>query len=128
MAKIIDLSHPLEHGQPNFPFDPKISIIEHGNIASLGYNITQFSMSTHQGTHLDAPFHFYDDGMTLDKIPLDKFYGQATLIDFAPRTILESKTPITPEMLSVHEEKFQPGAKLVLRTGWDRMFGKTEFF
>jgi kynurenine formamidase len=60
MTQLIDLSYPLEHGQLNFPYDPKISVVVHNTVASIGYNITQISMSTHQGTHLDVPFHFFD--------------------------------------------------------------------
>jgi kynurenine formamidase len=124
--KLIDLSYPLEHGQLNFAWDPKISVIAHNTIASIGYNITQISMATHQGTHLDAPFHFFDDGKTVDQIPLESFYGPAVLVDLAPRSFLPAKTLITVEMLMPHAEKFQPGAKVVYRTGWDRTFGTPE--
>jgi arylformamidase len=128
MSRLIDLSHPLEHGQLNFPFDPKITVLVHNTIASIGYNITQISMATHQGTHLDVPYHFYDDGKTVDQMPLDRFYGPATKIDLAPGTCLAAKTPITVEMLKPHAAKFQPGAKVIYRTGWDRMFGTPECF
>ena len=128
MPTIIDLSQPLEHGQLNFPLDPKISVVAHNTVDSIGYNITQISMSTHQGTHLDAPFHFYNDGMTVDQIPLEKFYGPASLIDLAPGSTLEARQPITLEMFKPHEEKFHEDAKVLYRTGWDRMFGKPEFF
>jgi len=74
MPKLIDLSYPLEHGQLNFPFDPKISVVVHNTIASIGYNMTQISMATHQGTHLDVPYDFYDDGKTVDQMLLDRFY------------------------------------------------------
>jgi len=37
MPKLIDLSHPLEHGQLNFPFDPKIAVVVHNTTASIGY-------------------------------------------------------------------------------------------
>ncbi len=126
--KLIDLSHPLEHGQLNFPFDPKISVVVHNTVTSIGYNITELSLSTHQGTHLDAPFHFYDDGKTLDQMSLDQFYGPASLVDLAPGSALESGTPLTVEMFAAHEHKFTEGAKIIYRTGWDRMFGKPEFF
>jgi arylformamidase len=128
MAVLVDLSHPLEHNQPNFPYDPKISVVVHNTIASIGYNITQISMSTHQGTHLDVPFHFYDDGQTVDQMPLDRFYGPAVLIDLAPGSSLPARTPITLDRLREHQGKFQPGAKVIYRTGWDRMFGRPEFF
>jgi kynurenine formamidase len=128
MTKLIDLSHPLEHGQLNFPLDPKISVMVHNTIPAIGYNITQISMSTHQGTHLDAPFHFFDNGTTVDQMRLDQFYGPATLIDLAPRGRLRPKSPITPEMFEAHAEKFQRGAKIIYRTGWSPKFGTPEFF
>jgi kynurenine formamidase len=128
MARLIDLSHPLEHGQLNFPFDPKISVISHSTPASLGYNMTQISMASHQGTHLDAPFHFYDDGKTIDLMRLDQFYGPATLVDLAPGGHLDAKTPLSVELFKPHAAKFQPGAKVIYRTGWSRQFGTPEFF
>lgn len=126
--KLIDLSHPLEDGQLNFPFDPKISVVVHNTIDSIGYNISQISMSTHQGTHLDAPYHFYDDGKTLDQMALSQFYGPASLIDFAPGSALPPKTPLTVAMFEAHAQKFKPGAKVIYRTGWDRQFGTPAFF
>ncbi len=127
MTRLIDLSHPLEHGQTTFPYDPKLSIVVHNTIASIGYNITQISMSTHQGTHLDAPRHFYDEGTSVDAVPLERFFGEATLVDFAPGAALEPKQPITVEMLAAHADRFQPAAKIVCRTGWDRAFGRPEY-
>ncbi len=126
--KLIDLSYPLEHGQLNFPWDPKISVIPHNTVSSIGYNITEFSLSTHQGTHLDAPFHFYDDGKTIDQVQLKRFFGPAVLVDLAPDSYLEAKIPITVEMFKPYKDKFQQGARIIYRTGWDRMFGKPEFF
>jgi arylformamidase len=128
MPTVIDLSHPLAHGQLNFAWDPKISVIPHNTIASIGYNITQFSMSTHHGTHLDAPYHFFDDGKTVDQIPLERFYGPATLIDLAPDGVLPPKTPLTAAMFEAHSAALSTGAKVIYRTGWDRMFGRPEFF
>ena len=128
MTRLIDLSHPLEHGQPNFPGDPEISVVVHNTVASIGYNISRISMSSHQGTHLDAPYHFYDDGRTLDAMPLDWFIGPATLVDLAPGGALPPRTPLTVDMFEPHAEAFQPGARVIYRTGWSRMFGTKEFF
>ena len=40
-------------------------------------NLTAFSMCAHNGTHVDAPYHFYDDGKTIDQVGLDRFIGPA---------------------------------------------------
>ena len=45
--------------------------IEKGNLC----NLTGFSMCSHNGTHIDAPYHFYRDGKTVDQMPLEKFVG-----------------------------------------------------
>ena len=39
------------------------------------YNLTAFSMCAHNGTHIDAPFHFLPDGKTVEQLPLDTFVG-----------------------------------------------------
>ncbi len=39
------------------------------------YNLTSFSMCAHNGTHIDAPFHFLEDGDTVEQIPLEKLVG-----------------------------------------------------
>ena len=39
------------------------------------YNLSAFSMCAHNGTHIDAPFHFLSDGKTVDQLPLDVFVG-----------------------------------------------------
>ena len=40
------------------------------------YNLTAFSMCAHNGTHIDAPFHFLDGGKTVDQLPLEVFAGE----------------------------------------------------
>ncbi|MGE5608729.1 MAG: cyclase family protein [Bacillota bacterium] len=128
MAKLIDLSHPLEHGQPTFPGDPAVVIESAGTIASHQYNITRLCLGSHHGTHLDAPYHFFEDGRTVDQIDLSRFYGPARRVDLAPGDELAARTPITVEMLLPHSKAFTPGAKVLLRTGWDRVFGSPRFF
>ena len=39
------------------------------------YNLTALSMCAHNGTHLDAPFHFFADGKTVEQMPLEKTVG-----------------------------------------------------
>lgn len=124
MPRLIDISHPLEHGQQTFPFDPKLSIVPHGTTQTLRYNITQIVMSSHQGTHLDAMYHFVDDGRTLDRMPLDWFYGPARLLRI-PKAAGEE---ITPQDFAPFESLLTPGAKIVYETGWHRHFGRDDFF
>lgn len=114
----------MEHGQPGFPFDPKLSIIAHGNTRTLRYNMTQVCMGTHQGTHLDAMYHFLDDGKTIDQMPLDWFYGPAHLL----RIPKEANAIIGVEDFKPYDHLIQPGARIIFETGWHREFGTERFF
>ena len=42
------------------------------------YNLTAFSMCAHNGTHVDAPYHFLHDGKTVAQLPLETFVGIAS--------------------------------------------------
>jgi kynurenine formamidase len=122
--RLIDLSHPLIDRALAFPNDPKLAVIEFGRVATHKYNITQIVMGTHQGTHLDAMFHFFDDGRALDQMPLEWFYGPARRLEI-PKP---DEGEITPEDLRPHEAWLQPGARILLNTGWHRHFGTPRFF
>lgn len=59
-----------------YPGDPKperktLSSTETGDL----YNLTAFSMCAHNGTHIDAPFHFLDEGKTVDQMDIATFVG-----------------------------------------------------
>ena len=118
--KLIDLSHPLIHGQTNFSRDPQMSIQPHGTVATQNYNMTQMSMATHQGTHLDAMFHFFDEGRTIDQMPLDWFYGEAVVL----RIPKKPREEIHPADFAPYEHLLLPGAKIIYETGWHRSFGQ----
>ena len=59
-----------------FPGDPspeaeRMLSIANGDVC----NLTKISMCAHNGTHVDAPYHFLDKGRTLEQIPLEAFVG-----------------------------------------------------
>ncbi len=80
--KIYDISQEV-FGCQVYPGDPTpkkrvISSMEKGNL----YNLTAFSMCAHNGTHIDAPFHFIKDGKTVDSVSLDTFIGMAYVAEY----------------------------------------------
>ncbi|MBR4869330.1 MAG: cyclase family protein [Oscillospiraceae bacterium] len=75
--KIYDISQEV-FGCQVYPDDPApekkvLRSMEDGEV----YNLTAFGMCAHNGTHIDAPFHFIKDGKTVDEISLDAFVGMA---------------------------------------------------
>jgi kynurenine formamidase len=122
--KLIDLSHPLVHGQAAFPGDPPLIVQPQGTVATTQFNTTQITIGTHQGTHLDAMYHFLEDGKTVDRMPLEWFYGPARVL----RIPKQAGEEIALEDLRPFEPHLQPEAKVVLATGWHRHFGAPDFF
>lgn len=79
---IYDVSLSLESGMPVWPgdADPRFeqySFIDKGDIV----NSTAIRSSAHVGTHVDAPRHLFNEGKTIDEIPLDILIGEAEVID-----------------------------------------------
>ena len=60
---------------PGDPVPKKTVLSSIGNGDS--YNLSAFSMCAHNGTPIDAPFHFFEDGKTVDALSLDIFLGMA---------------------------------------------------
>ena len=78
-----------------YPGDPSperkvLSSMERGDL----YNLTAFSMCAHNGTHLDAPFHFFRDGKTVEQIPLEKTVGKAFVVAHAGTVTAEDAAKI----------------------------------
>lgn len=123
--RFVDLSLSIYHQAPTFTPDPKCGVLIHHTLATMGYNITQLVMSTHQGTHLDAALHFFDGGQTVDKIPLKKCAGEALVIDLSHK---KAKQEIRISDLKPRAGKIKKGTKLLIRTDWDKVFPRPEYF
>ena len=79
-VKPIDLTLTISESIPSFPGSPKPQFISWSNLKDDGYNLELLFLSTHTGTHLDAPFHFTKNGMKIHQIPLNRLLGKAVLI------------------------------------------------
>lgn len=80
--KIRDITRPISASTAVWPGDQKPSLewtarMEEGSSVNVG----AIHLSTHTGTHLDAPLHYQADGAPVEAYPLDVFVGDALLID-----------------------------------------------
>ena len=82
-SRIYDLSQPVFTNCPQYPDEnPRPAQIRlFYMLAVQGVNKEIVTLSTHTGTHCDAPYHFFDDGETIDTISLDTYVGRATIVD-----------------------------------------------
>ncbi len=73
------------------------------------YNLTSFEMCAHNGTHVDAPFHFLEHGATVDQLPLDKTVGLCY--------VTWQEAPIRKEAAEQILQNAQDGARRILIKG-----------
>src|SRR3954452_10443062 len=116
VRRVIDLSMPLDERTPSYPGDPAPRLCAATTIARDGFNVTSLDVSSHVGTHCDAPYHFLEEGARIDELPFERFLGPGAVIDV---TGLAPRTPITWEHLAPAAGDFGPGVIVLLRTAWD---------
>jgi len=83
MRRIIDLSFGIYPEMPDFISNLRVGFVTVATIESVGYNSTKITMCSHSGTHIDAPSHFIENGLAVDRLPLDRCVGKAVVVDMS---------------------------------------------
>lgn len=128
---VIDLSYPLEPTTPAYPGDLPVEIQVLESTRSTRYdgrrslNNSRLTVGNHNGTHLDSPFHFYEDGKSIDQIGLEQCTGRALLVRLPE---LGPRAQIRAEHLAAHRANLQELRKVVFETGWSKQWGRPEYF
>lgn len=81
MPSIYDISLPIVNNGLVYPGNPAISVTPQQELSKgASANVSVLSFGSHTATHVDAPKHFFDDGVGVDALPLDVLMGPAVLI------------------------------------------------
>jgi len=154
MKRFIDLSISIENNIPSDPQEmiPKITYIDHKAGAKQmetffpgidtakdlpdgkGWAIELMTLTSHTGTHLDAPWHYHPEmskgqkAFTIDEIPLEWCMGNGVKLDF---TGFNDGYLVTAKDMETAFEKisYQPreGDIILVQTGADKYWGKPEY-
>ena len=90
--KIIDISRRLENGMPVWPGDTPFHYeVSWSKAESGSANVGSLSMSTHTGTHVDAPFHFDDNGKRIIELDLELYIGPVRVFDMKGKESIGAK-------------------------------------
>ena len=121
----VDLTWDLTEETPIYPGDPEPKIEVATTVENEGYNLSGVFVGTQTGTHVDAPYHFSNDGDTIEKMELDFFIGEAVVVRVTDKKANEK---ITMEDLKPYAEKITPGKIVLFNTNWYKKLGTEEFF
>jgi len=124
--KIIDLTMSIREGMQTFPthWHPFVEISQLGRHGIENRETRKITLGTHTGTHIDAPSHFIKDGGTVDKIPLERLIGQASVLDL---TSFGAKTKVSKNdlMKALGERSAE---RILMRFDWDINLGTMSYY
>lgn len=124
-SKITDLSHTLEPAMNMYPGSAPPVFESVATAETDGYNELRINILTHTGTHLDCPAHILPDGLTVDKAPVEMFFGPAIIIKC---TSISAGEIITREHIEKYETVINGSDFVLFHTGWSRLWNKPGYY
>jgi len=123
----LDLTLTISQSIPNFPGSPSPQFISWSTIEDDGYNLELLVLSSHTGTHIDAPFHFEKKGKKIDQIPLTRLAGNGLVIKIKK----SNDQSITKKDLLDFERnngKIKNYSSIFFFTNWQENLNKNYYF
>ena len=125
--KVIDLTLTISENIPTFPGSPQPNFINWDTTEKDGYNSELLFLSTHTGTHIDAPYHFVKKGQKIHQIMTRRLVTEAILIKIRKG----SDQAITKNDIQKFEKKYgkiDDGSTVIFHTDWQKNLNKKSYF
>ncbi|WP_138471359.1 cyclase family protein [Poseidonocella sp. HB161398] len=120
-SEVTDMTHTLYEGFPTFSGDKWFEMEHPVTWAKDRVNLNRWTLMEHTGTHLDAPIHFSEDGLTADLIPVTDLLCPLAVIDIRQKAADDPDAYLTPEDIAAWEARngeIPEGACVVMNSGW----------
>lgn len=134
-ARLVDLSHAFNSETLYWPTSPSAFELEQlaFGMTEAGYFYAANTLCTpeHGGTHLDAPLHFSEAGMSAHEVPLARLVAPAVVIDVSEQAEADPDYRLTRgDVLAFEREhgRIEPGTIVLLRTGWSQFWPDAEAY
>jgi kynurenine formamidase len=119
--KVVDLTMSISQSMKVFPGSPQPSFIPWSKFSTSGYDSEAIFMSTHTGTHVDAPSHFAPGLPSIEKLPPSRFVCNAVLLR------VPKKPNELVEVEELEDEEINKNDTVVLATGWEKRVASKEY-
>ncbi|WP_179298777.1 arylformamidase [Evansella halocellulosilytica] len=104
----IDISQTLNEdmdvwpGDTPFQYEKTMSLNRGDSV-----NVSSITMSSHTGTHMDAPYHYDEKGIKIDEVPLEYFHGETLVIHVPEKKMIERKDIVNVDFKGVKKVLFK---------------------
>jgi arylformamidase len=119
MSKVFDITLTLKENITVYPGDPSFSIDYIASADKAGYSLSKISMCSHTGTHIDAPAHFVQNGVLVDRLSLDVLIGKVLVSDFTNVDFIDLKS-----LKSIDLDKYE---RILFKTSNSKILEKDIF-
>ncbi|MFD1292590.1 cyclase family protein [Lutibacter holmesii] len=119
---IIDLTHKLKNKITVYPGSIAPNFEKGSTIEKDGFAEINITMSTHTGTHIDAPAHLIPNAKSLDQFSVEKFIGPAIVIDCS------KQKEISLDLLKVKEDELKLVDFVLFYSGWQNKWNSEKYF
>ena len=122
--EFIELSHRMIPGKEHFKldtctFDVTELLPEVKHRPDVWYVLSDITMSSHMGTHIEFPYHHWKEGADAADYPLENLIGDAVVMDFSRKKHGEA---ITLKEVKAHPNRIREGDMIFIRTDMDKLF------
>lgn len=127
---VTDMTHTLDADFPTYFGESQFSMESKFNFAEHHFNLNQFTVNEHTGTHVDAPLHFSADGKSVDEIPVSNLIAPLCIIDIAARAAEDPDTMVTPDDIKAWiatNGEIPANACVAMHSGWAAHVGSDKF-
>ena len=116
--KVVDLTLEITSDMITFPGYPRPTFTQWSKFDIQGYISEIMFLSTHTGTHMDAPFHFNPNGQTIDQVEVNRYICINAILIKIQKNANEM---ITSDDIA-HNKKYEIKEKdtVVFSTGWEK--------
>jgi kynurenine formamidase len=129
-SKVVDLTHVFDETFPTFGGTPGIKLNKVFDFEKNGYNLYQWVIEEHSGTHLDAPIHFAKEGNGPAEIPVETLVVPLVVIDIAAKAEKDADSQVTPDDIKAWETANGPlpdRCCVAMHSGWAKHLGTDKF-
>ena len=127
VMNVLDLTLTISDKTPTFPGSPHPHFVPWEKIKDSGYNSELLFLSSHTGTHLDAPYHFLEKGSKIHEISLKKLVSEAVLIKSRKKRN-ETITKTDIQKFEKKHGKIASFSSVIFLTGWQKNLQKKYYF
>lgn len=129
-GRVVDLTHAFDGSFPTFDGNPGILLDLDKDFGPDNYRVWRLTVFEHTATHMDAPLHFAEDGISVDQLPVESLVAPLCVIDIAAKAAQDANATVDPEDVEawVSANGAVPaGACVAMRSGWAAKVGTPSY-